>query len=85
MKREDAKRWGKEGARIRREGARRVIPIDQLLRERNLYGKEIICEWFERDECNVRKAHCKTCGAVLQAGEGRPFYILATDGYNRSR
>lgn len=74
--------WGKKGARIRKIGTRRVVPLETLLEERKKFEKELV---ESCDDANVRKAHCKLCGAILLPGEGTPFEILASDGYNRSK
>jgi len=75
--------WSKEGARIRKTGTRRVVPLKILLEEREKFEKELV--GLPNDLRNVRKAHCKLCGAILLLGEGTPFEILASDGYRRSK
>ena len=75
--------WAKKGARIRKAGTRRVVPLETLLEERGKFEKELVA--LPNDLLNVRKAHCKLCGAILLPGEGTPFQILASDGYNRSK
>ena len=77
--------WSKKGARIRKEGTRRVVPLETLLEEREKFGKELLQDVIIGAEQNVRKAHCKLCGAILLPGEGTGFEILAGDGYRRSK
>ena len=75
--------WGEKGARIRKIGTRRVVPLENLLEEREKLEKELV--ELPNDLRNERKAHCKLCGAILLPGEGTPFQILSSNGYNRSK
>ena len=79
------KLWSKKGARIREAGTRRVVPLKILLEEERKFGKLLVRYPFAHEEQNVRKAHCKLCGATLLPDEGIPFEILASNGYNRSK
>ena len=76
--------WGKKGARIRKRGTRRVVPLETLVKEKKRFGKELV-GFVWKDDRNVRKAHCKLCGAILLSGEGIGFEILASDGYRGSK
>lgn len=78
------KQWANKGARVRKRGTRRVVTLETLLKEKKELGKELV-GFVWKDDRNVRKAHCKLCGAILLPGEGTPFEILASDGYNRSK
>lgn len=79
------KLWSEKGARIRQSGTRRVVPLKILLEEKRKFGKELLLDVTRGTEENVRKAHCKLCGATLLPGEGTGFEILASDGYSRSK
>ena len=79
------RQWAKKGARVRKRGTRRVVPLETLLEERKKFGKELLEEVMIGLEENVRKAHCKLCGAILLPGEGTGFEILASDGYRHSK